>query len=74
MAKRIIWSTNARTDLREILEYWKNRNKSSLYSKKLYSQIKELVSILANYPQLGRATKEDSVRVQNFLFSGQSVY
>ena len=35
MAKQVIWSLRAQNDKKEILDYWKQRNKSNTYSKKL---------------------------------------
>ena len=45
MAKyKIEWSIEARLDLIDILEFYRIRNKSSLYSKKLNTKIKEALS------------------------------
>lgn len=42
MAKRkVIWSKNAKHDILDIMLYYKSRNKSMIYSSKLYSDIKK---------------------------------
>jgi plasmid stabilization system protein ParE len=62
MAKRVVWSHRAQKDRREILNYWRQRNKSNSYSQKLNSLFKESVEIIANYPQIGSLTDDDSAR------------
>lgn len=64
MAKRIIWSQKAQSDRKEILEYWRNRTKSTSYSKKLDSLFKGALSILKDYPQIGKPTEFDHVRIK----------
>ena len=44
MAKKIIWSANAKADKIEILNYWLDRNKSNTYSKKLNLLLKEAIN------------------------------
>ncbi len=64
MAKRIIWSQRAQNDRKEILKYWENRNKSKVYSKKLAGLFKETVKLISNYPELGKPTDEENVRIK----------
>ena len=64
MAKRIIWSQKAQSDRREILEYWRNRTKSSSYSKKLDSLFREALSILKDYPQIGKPADDHKTRIK----------
>ncbi len=54
MARKIIWSFKAQEDRKEILQYWKNRNKSTVYSKKLNDLFKQAIVILSNHPFIGR--------------------
>lgn len=54
MAKRIKWSTHAVADRISILDYWFQRIGNKKYSKKLDSSLKEVIKMLAVYPQLGR--------------------
>jgi toxin YoeB len=64
MAKRIIWSHRAQTDRKEILEYWKNRTKSTTYSRKLDLLFREALSIIQDYPQLGKPTDDLKARIK----------
>lgn len=61
MAGRIIWSLRAEAQLLEILDYWKNRNKSIAYSRKLKRMFLETVRVLARQPYLGRMTNMPDV-------------
>jgi len=47
MAKRIVWSVKAKDDKKEILKFWRNKNKSSVYPKKLNQLLKVAVKSLA---------------------------
>jgi len=67
MAKKIIWSLTADNDRRQIIEYWINRNKSNTYSLKLDTQLRELIKLVAETPEIGISTKLPSVR---FVISG----
>jgi len=63
MAKcKIEWSIEARLDLIDILEFYKIRNKSSLYSKKLNSRIKKSIKLISKNPLIGLHSQIDTVR------------
>ncbi len=47
----------------DILEFYYVRNKSKTYSRKLNSEIKQLIKILAKQPFLGRKTEKNNIRV-----------
>ena len=64
MARKIIWSFRARTDLKNILEYLGNHNKSKIYSKKLFKLFTEAVLLLSEYPQIGKLTSDKGVRMK----------
>ncbi len=64
MAKQVIWSQRAQTDRKEILAYWKKRNRSSIYSKKLNKLFNEAVQLIAEHPRIGKETNKDQVRVK----------
>ncbi|MEP6700726.1 MAG: type II toxin-antitoxin system RelE/ParE family toxin [Bacteroidota bacterium] len=57
MAKQIIWSLQAQKDRKEILLYWRIRNQSTTYSKKLNQLFKKAVQLLAEHPHIGRRTE-----------------
>ena len=64
MARQIIWSFRAQNDKKEILDYWRRRNKSDVYSKKLNALFKESIKILQDFPQIGKETYDQKVRVK----------
>ncbi|MDZ4844791.1 MAG: type II toxin-antitoxin system RelE/ParE family toxin [Chitinophagales bacterium] len=65
MAKRkVIWSFNAQNDRKEILEYWKQRNKSTAYSKKLRKLFSIAIKQIKVRPGIGSPTQIESVRVK----------
>lgn len=64
MGKRITWTQRAHSDRKEILLYWKRRNKSSTYSKKLNNLFKTAILLIAAHPNIGRKTNIERVRVK----------
>ncbi|WP_051220659.1 type II toxin-antitoxin system RelE/ParE family toxin [Flavobacterium filum] len=62
MVRRLIWSIEARTSRKNIFDYWNNRNKSKVYSKKLNSLFKENLLIVSKLPEFGNATKYDDTK------------
>lgn len=58
MAKRIIYSENALKDRIEILDYWFKRIGTKTYSKKLDKAFRDVIKLLAEYPELGRQLPE----------------
>ena len=63
MAKyKIEWSVEARIDLLDILEYYIDRNKSALYSKKLNSKINKSLKLISKNPLIGFKSQIESVR------------
>jgi addiction module RelE/StbE family toxin len=64
MAKEVIWSLRAQNDRKEILDYWRQRNKSSTYSKKLNELFKESIKIILDFPQIGKVTDDTKARIK----------
>ena len=63
MAKyKVEWSFEARLDLIDILEFYRIRNKSSLYSKKLNSKITKSIKLISKNPLIGLHSQIDTVR------------
>ncbi len=60
---KIEWSHEARLDLLDILDFYITRNKSSSYSKKLYSKIHKSTKLIAKQPYIGTQTGIETVRV-----------
>jgi addiction module RelE/StbE family toxin len=64
MAKPIIWAAQAHRDRKEILQYWRTRNQSNTYSKKLNELFKKAVRLIAQHPYIGRKTDLENIRVK----------
>ncbi len=63
MAKRkIVWSSKAKFDLFQILEYFYILNGSKTYSVKLNAKIRRAVRLLRNHPFLGLQSDVENVR------------
>lgn len=63
MAKRkIIYSKRAQIKLFQILEYFRERNGNSTYSKKLYQKISKEINLLSKHPELGKHTELQNIR------------
>ena len=58
MTKQVIWSLKAQNDKKVILNYWRQRNKSNTYSKKLNELFKESIRIIIDFPQIGKVTDD----------------
>jgi len=70
MVRKIIWSKKAIQQRKDILAYWSERNQSDAYSKKLNTLFRNEVNILAKYPNIGRMSDIENVRirvVKNYL-------
>lgn len=61
--KKIIWSIHASNELRQILEYFNQRNKSTRYSIKLLNEVEDLTKILSKNELIGRLTSNKFTRV-----------
>lgn len=60
--RKIIWTIIARTTRNSIFSYWSNRNKSNLYSKKLFVLFNETLEKIAQFPQTSLATNSSNIR------------
>ena len=70
MDKQIIWTQRARDDRKRIFEYWNSHNKSTIYSTKLNTLIKQSLKLTPKYPKIGRKTSFEQVRlriIKNYL-------
>lgn len=61
--KKIIWSTNAKKELRKILEFYNERNGSEKYSLKILTETEELLKTLSKNEFIGRLTSNKKTRV-----------
>ncbi|HHH54800.1 MAG TPA: type II toxin-antitoxin system RelE/ParE family toxin [Bacteroidetes bacterium] len=64
MVRRIIWARRAQEDRKSIFSYWNKRNKSKNYSKKLNSLFNQSIKLLSIYPQIGRTTNKENIRIK----------
>lgn len=64
MAKKITWTQKAQDERKEILEYWKNRNKSTIFSIKLNKLIIETLHKITLQPNTGKNTDIKNVKVK----------
>lgn len=64
MAKQVIWSNRAQEDRRNILSYRLKRNGSNTYSKKLDYLFKEAIRLVKIFPQIGKPTDKENIRVK----------
>ncbi len=64
MARKVIWSLLAQSDRKNILDYWRKRNQSDAYSRKLNGLFTEAIQIIQEYPQIGKKTNLEGVRIK----------
>ena len=62
MARRLIWSIEARNSRKSIFDYWNNRNKSKVYSRKLNLLFNTNLKILIQLPESGKPTFREDVK------------
>ncbi len=64
MVKRSVeWSSNAKIELFEMLDFYFKRNGNKNYSIKINRNIQATVKLLRKFPKLGIQTSEENVRV-----------
>lgn len=64
MVKQIIWSRLAHLDRFQILEYWIDRNKSIVYSKRLNQIFEDTADLISKHPKIGKKTDLPNVRIK----------
>ncbi len=62
MARRLIWTVEARNSRKNIFNYWNNRNKSKTYSNKLNILFNQNLKTVILLPEFGLATKKTNVK------------
>ncbi len=53
MAKRLKWTEFSKSQRKDILEYWNNRNKSKEYSRKLNKLFDKIALMILEHPEIG---------------------
>ncbi|MFI5139970.1 MAG: type II toxin-antitoxin system RelE/ParE family toxin [Sphingobacteriales bacterium] len=61
MAKRIVFSKKAFSDIDRIIEFNNRRNQSDTYSRKFLTKLHKRLNLLQKYPLTGVATDEENV-------------
>lgn len=64
MAKQVIWSRLAHLDRLQILEYWIDRNKSNIYSRRLNQIFEDTADLISKHPQMGKETDVLNIRIK----------
>ena len=64
MVKQVVWSLRAQNDRKKILNYWRLRNKSNTYSKKLNQLYKNSIQIIKDFPLIGKSTDDPNTRIK----------
>lgn len=59
---KIDWSIEARLDILDILEFYKNQNGTATFSIKLNDEINKSIKLIAKTPLIGIHSDFDSVR------------
>lgn len=65
-AVKVIWTTLAISQRNKIFEYWNNRNKSILYSKRLNLLIYEKIDLLQLNPFASEEIEDFHARILHF--------
>ncbi|SFC50358.1 type II toxin-antitoxin system RelE/ParE family toxin [Flavobacterium phragmitis] len=61
--KEIVWSSFAKLQLENVLEYYFIRNESPTYSLKLLDEVEDLLNTLSSSELIGRLTSNKITRV-----------
>ncbi|PVX44849.1 toxin YoeB [Flavobacterium sp. 103] len=72
VARRIVWTSSAKLQLKTIFEYFNFRNKSKVYSLKLNTLIQTGLKILLQHPNIGKKT--DFINVRGLLIENYYVF
>ena len=62
VSRKIIWSPRSKKRLYEILDFFNQRNQSTIYSRKLYKSFQIELSLLKLQPHIGVKTNFENVR------------
>jgi toxin YoeB len=51
--KGVTWSDDAKEDIRAILKYWRERNRSDVYGKRLFDLFQKAIILIQAHPGIG---------------------
>jgi plasmid stabilization system protein ParE len=63
MVRKVVWTNRADEIFTRIIEFYVEKNGSKSYSRKLNSEIKEIINLLTKHPFLGTKTDFKEIRV-----------
>ena len=69
-SKKVVWQPLATSQLREIVDFYDNRNDSTKYTERLLKEIDHMLSLIDDNWQIGEKVNKENVRrmvVENFL-------
>ena len=52
--RKVVWSKRAETELRQVLEFYIDRNQSNKYSLRLLNEVEKATGLLSSFPYLGK--------------------
>ena len=64
MAKQVVWTLRAQDDRKKILNYWRQRNKSAVFSIKLNQLFINTINLIADFPKIGKPTSDNNARIK----------
>lgn len=62
--RKIIWTKKANSSRKDIFKYWNNRNKYTLYSKKLNNLFLEALKMISEFPDTAVQTQRETIRLK----------
>ncbi|HNP20403.1 MAG TPA: type II toxin-antitoxin system RelE/ParE family toxin [Fulvivirga sp.] len=62
-SKKIVWSSRAKSELQQVLEFYVQRNGNPNYSLKILKEVEELLTVLSKRELIGRLTSNKVTRV-----------
>jgi plasmid stabilization system protein ParE len=64
MGKRtVIWTKRAEDELKNVLEFYIERNQSNYYSLKLIEEVEKVTKLISSFPLMGRISNNGKTRV-----------
>ena len=64
MARKIVWSIQALEEREMILKFWIEKNKSKVYSRKLFKTWNTYLELISEYPFIGSTSQVKNVRLK----------
>ena len=74
MAWRIVWTSTAKKQLKEVIDYWNKRNHSKSYSQKIRTNLKVMLKLICAYPEIGVRSTHPNALVKTFMRNFKIIY